>query len=313
MTFPSLFRNLAHALMLNFLILIPLARAELAPEWSLKDLEGKTVKSSSFRGKIVILNFWATWCGPCRAEIPDLIAIQKKYHGKVAVVGISLDTTPAAGVAAFVKAQGINYPVLIGNPEVAAAYDAQGIPRTWMIDKDGRVFSQKTGMLSESELEEILKPILEGKSTAKAREDLKKKLTPEQYQVTQQCGTEPSFQNAYWNNHAAGIYVDIVSGEPLFSSTDKFDSGSGWPSFTQPIDKKKIIEKKDSTHGMERTEVRSSKADSHLGHLFDDGPGPNGLRYCINSASLRFVPKEKMKAEGYEAYLPLFEKGRGKK
>jgi methionine-R-sulfoxide reductase len=138
--------------------------------------------------------------------------------------------------------------------------------------------------------------------------DLRKKLTPEQYRVTQMCGTEPPFQNEYWNNHRAGIYVDVVSGEPLFTSLDKFDSGSGWPSFTKPVVKENVKEKSDASHGMERNEVRSSKGGSHLGHVFDDGPGPDGLRYCINSASLRFIPVEKLKEEGYGQFLPLFEK-----
>src|SRR5438270_2546150 len=146
-------------------------------------------------------------------------------------------------------------------------------------------------------------------STKPSADELKKKLTPEQYHVTQQCGTEPPFRNAYWNEHRPGIYVDVISGEPLFTSLDKFDSGSGWPSFTKPIDKQNVAEKSDRAFGMERTEVRSNKSDSHLGHLFDDGPtDKGGLRYCINSAALRFIPVEKLKEEGYSQYLPLFEK-----
>ena len=143
-------------------------------------------------------------------------------------------------------------------------------------------------------------------------EQEKRELNALQYEVTQQCGTEPPFQNEYWNNHREGIYVDIVSGEPLFSSTDKFDSGSGWPSFTKPIGERVVREKRDISHGMERTEIRSNKADSHLGHVFTDGPGANGLRYCINSAALRFIPKKDLEQEGYGAYKELFEGGSSK-
>ncbi len=136
--------------------------------------------------------------------------------------------------------------------------------------------------------------------------ELRSRLTKDQYRVTRECGTETPFQNAYWDNHKAGIYVDLITGEPLFSSLDKFDSGTGWPSFTKPISKERVVEKRDSSFGMERTEVRSSKSNSHLGHIFEDGPAPTGERYCVNSAALRFVPVEKLKEEGYGEYLSLF-------
>ena len=138
--------------------------------------------------------------------------------------------------------------------------------------------------------------------------ELKKKLTPIQYEVTQHDGTEPAFRNEHWDNHRTGIYVDVVSGEPLFSSLDKFESGTGWPSFTQPLEAANVVTKTDRKFFMNRTEARSKHGDSHLGHVFPDGPPPTGQRYCMNSASLRFIPVEKLEAEGYGQYLPLFQK-----
>lgn len=160
----------------------------------------------------------------------------------------------------------------------------------------------------------VLSLIFVGATSAKEKEyvkpsdtELKKTLTPLQYQCTQQAATEKPFDNAYWNNKREGIYVDIVSGEPLFSSTDKYDSGTGWPSFTKPIDDTAIVTKPDHELLVERTELRSKRADSHLGHVFDDGPkDKGGKRYCVNSASLKFIPVEEMSAKGYGRYLSLF-------
>ena len=144
--------------------------------------------------------------------------------------------------------------------------------------------------------------------------ELRKRLTAEQYRVTCEAGTEPAFRNAYWNNHKAGIYVDVISGKPLFSSLDKFDSGTGWPSFTKPLVKENVAQHSDVSYGMDRTEVVAKESGAHLGHVFDDGPAEaGGMRYCMNSASLRFVPVDKLKEEGYGDYLPIFEKAKGEK
>jgi methionine-R-sulfoxide reductase len=139
-------------------------------------------------------------------------------------------------------------------------------------------------------------------------EELRRRLTPLQYKVTQEHGTEPPYRNEYWDHKDAGIYVDVVSGEPLFSSLDKYDSGTGWPSFTRPLETQAVTEREDRSLFVSRTEVRSREANSHLGHVFDDGPGPSGLRYCMNSAALRFVPVDRLEAEGYGRFLPLFQR-----
>jgi peptide-methionine (R)-S-oxide reductase len=233
------------------------------------------------KNDLVLVDFWAPWCGPCRAIAPVLKELASEYGEALTIAKINVDD----------------------NPRTSARFGVRTIP-TLVLFKGGNPVETLVGLQSRSALIAAIDRVRA--KCAKTDERLSQ-LTPEQYRVTQQCGTEMPFSGEYVDNKAPGIYVDVVSGEPLFASIHKYDSGSGWPSFTRPITKENVIERTDNSHDMRRVEVRSKHGDSHLGHVFTDGPSDStGLRYCINSASLRFIARQDMDAEGYGDLLSIF-------
>ena len=291
-------------------------------------INSSPLQLKDLRGKVTLIEFWTFDCYNCKNVIPHI----KEWHQKFAasefrVIGIHTPETahekdPAA-VQEAVKKLGIQYPVVLDNDsQLWKSYHQNYWPFIYLIDKKGEIRYTHAGegaydkteamiktLINESDRKDSMKEATKEGFVKPSESELKKKLSPEQFDVTQKEGTERPFKNEYWDNHEAGIYVDVVSGEPLFSSIDKYDSGTGWPSFSRPIEKQNIVLKKDRRILFgDRTEVRSKLADSHLGHVFPDGPEPTGERYCMNSASMKFIKAADLEKSGYGQYSHLFKK-----
>ena len=295
-------------------------------------INSRPLSVEGLHGRVVVVGFWAFECSNCLAALPHVKSLESKFRDRgVVVVGVHTPELSQerveSNVRDAVRRYGVVYPVALdGNNQIWNAFNNRYWPAIYIVDTRGRVRYHHFGEGAYDDQEQVVQTLLDEATHEQADSghahkfagyhkpsdtELKKRLTPIQYSVTQHDDTELPFRNQYWDNHEPGIYVDVVSGEPLFSSLDKFESGTGWPSFTKPLDSANVQTRGDNSAGMARTEVRSAHADSHLGHVFDDGPEPSGLRYCMNSAAMRFIPVKQLTADGYGEYARLFTSSEG--